>query len=122
SERVAFLAAQAGGAFDEVDLLVFIAVFELVVVGVVEGFRKGIADVVEIGDTAYFRLLVRGADEQTVVPALCGGVDDGHAIGDVRDGIGDLAGNVGAGAGDVGRGRIGIAQKASDELTLSEDV
>ena len=121
-ERVALLFAQSGGAFDQVHLLVLVAVFELIVVGVVERLRKRIADIEVVADASDMASLPAHAHQQTVVPALRGGVDDRYAVRDAGERVGDQAELIVSRALDVRRRGGGAAQKVSDEFALAKDV
>ena len=71
-EGVAFLFAEAGRAFYEIYLFILVAILELVIVGVVESFRKGVAGVEVVAHATDMAGLAAYAYKEAVVPALGG--------------------------------------------------
>src|SRR5580658_527646 len=119
---VTLLEAQVADSFHEVHLLIHVVVRELIVVGIVERFREGVADVVGIGERAKFCRTVLDAHDQAVVPRFRPGTEFGDAVRYSGKRVSDRAGNVVSGAAYVWRGGSRVAKQLPDDLPLSEHV
>jgi hypothetical protein len=69
-ECIALFFAKAQRAFDQVDLLVLVAVLQLIVVRVVKGLGERIAGVEVVADAPNVPGAAANTDQQAVVPAL----------------------------------------------------
>src|SRR5271166_392970 len=119
---VTLLETQVADSFHEVHLLIHVVVRELIVVGIVESFREGVTDVVEISERAKSRGAVLHADDQAVVPGFGPRTEFGDAVRYSSERIGDCAGHVVSRASYVWRAGSGVAKQLPDDLPLSEHV
>src|SRR5579871_6240625 len=90
-DGVSLLEAGLIDSLDEVDLLVGIAIRELIVVGVVERFGKSVADVVEVADWADLSRPTIETNDEAVVPGLGPGLEESDVIGDSAERVGQGA-------------------------------